>query len=284
MIEQKSEQIDIKSLTLTESMRKPGVVDPVTYFSETDWEEARSLMESPGLFGHGFFLLLPQINPSLLDEFRESKGKINSQFDNFTQSIKAPVKNWEKMCLLGAELKTIDPERFAALRFPKRAFDRALSKLDRELTDRNAWGSMIPPAFYPLGLAVVFPQYREETAASNNIANSVKAEFDYSLQAEEWDVFVSSAAAMRILMPDVFEENRSKIVQALEERMDIKHLMSYNDLLDRPARIYDKVFSAAHLRMLLAEEIQLTSRGIRLKMPEVKKDLKPESLPKRRNF
>lgn len=284
MIEQKSRQIDIKVLTLTEPVKKSGIADPTEFFTESDWDEAKGLMEQPGLFGHGFFLLLSQLHPPSIGEFRQSKGQINSQFDNYTQGIKAPVKNWEEVMMLGADLKTVDPERFATLKFPKRVFDRTLSKLDRELTDRNAWGSMYPPAFFPLCLAVVFPQHTEKIAASNNVASRLRDDFEYSLRNEEWDVFVSTAAAMRILLPEDFEENREKIVQALDERMDGEHLMNYNDLLGRPATIFDKVFNGTHLKMLRAEEVKITPRGLSMTMSKDVVNLKPESLPKKRNF
>jgi hypothetical protein len=287
MIESDPHKINIKELTLTEPILKPKIGDPKNQFIEADWVALQELCKTESVLGHGFFLML-QIADSEYRKKIELPRNIVSESAMLlgvtTRRMMAGDGDWERVILGGSDLKALNPDIYKQHELDDVIFEKLLSGFEVLLEDQEVWGSGNTPSFLALNLANLFPQHGKVIEASSKIADAVEEDHDYALNREYWNEYIHIAAAMRIAFPKGYQRYQDKVHETLEHKIDIEEYMESSTNPVRDASIQDRVINASHLRILLAEDVKLTNRGIILKMPEQKSEETFASMPVKRKF
>jgi hypothetical protein len=239
------------------------------------------------MLGHGFFLMLQIADPEYRKRIKLPRNIVSESAMLLGVTTSRLMENngdWERVILAGNDLRALNPAIYKQRELGEDIFVRLLSGFEVALEDRDAWGSGVPPDLHALNLAILFPNNRKTIEGSSRIADAIEEDHVYALNREYWNDYIHTAAAMRIAFPKAFNRYRGNIYETLEQKVDVEQYLGSGAVPIRDPNIQDRVINAAHLRILLAEDVRVTNRGLFLKMPMKKAELKSTSVPVRRRF
>jgi len=260
------DRINIHELTVEEPEKQEGLpFDPERDITEKGWNYLKSEFESQHDGNLWFFsytasqlkILDPLFDLRITPEIWESFGDSLNAIRHHT------VKNWDNFSATAARMKIIDNDK--NLNINQNDWRSMQQKLDK-LRKQRLWGAF---AVHAASMKILDPRidFKVDEETRRDMIKEIKNETTFA------SIFAEHAAAMKIL-GIAFEVDK------------FFWRMMQEELKEEQAQ--GKSFSklAVDMKILVAEEVEVTDKGLEITMPKPKEDLKQgiQHLPEVKQF
>ena len=272
------ERINIKDLTLEEPEKKKSELpfDPERDITEEDWKRVRESLLSIRQEEHPEFTY-PELVKSVKILFPERVSEFNFDDDFLWRRTKLWSQRHGLPSLLDYvfEIKLAFPERISELNLDKL---QEINKHIEVYRQRNDWAMFASAA---MKMKILFPERIAELHLDETAWVGMKEELEQLRTPDLWGYFAKRAMAMKILYPE----------KSSELNLDSHAWEGMKQDLEKCRAQEHKTWwhiseQAIAMKILVAEEIKITDKGLEIIMPKEKPVFKEEvpSMPQRRKF
>ena len=267
-------RIHIKDLSLDQPRKNPeGTFDPEEEITEDDWQHVKEYLEKKKKESRDlFYTILCATNMKIV--FPERSREYD---DAVLKRIVKEEYNLEpNNHFTFAEIKIITPELVAGSNPSYEAWERHLG-FTKQYIAQGDWILFVNRMF---ALFVVNPDKASEFSLNKETREKIAQYFKELLETGQLDTFsFEKLAYASVLFPDEMSSLRSSPALLERARAMLRELRTANNW-----GRYIQV--AAAFKLLCAEKVEVTDKGLEITMPQPKEDFKEpeEPMPEQRKF
>ena len=275
------ERINIKDLTIEEPERKKGLLfDAEKEITDEDWEELKNTFSgmreregSLNLMNHAMAMKI--LSSERVKELRFGEEDwTNSKF--LYEIHRARGSHTESFDSLAIAMRVVFPERASELRLDETLWESYKRTIEQYKLEEN-WLS-----FHALAVRakILFPKkFGEEITLDRKSLEELKKAFIWYREDNNWDSFIRRTFQAKILYPESLEEFNiddatwKNMKKKLQESRKGKYWIDFAEY-------------AMFLKLLAAEEIKITNKGLEVIMQKEEAEFKEETppMPQTRKF
>jgi hypothetical protein len=282
MIAEVKDRLNIKELaSANPEINNNNLMDPIYLFKDEHWDKIRNAYEERIPFGniHTEYRNIHFLNPEVFkglhmpqeDILHEQTAASGAQTYLSDPTLRA------RLVASALDLKLFAPSEYQQLNLGEETYNGLLNEyLSNDDISQNIYSIC--------NLKILFPEKAAEIENSDRLWNWFKDTQIYHLNEsrsgfKRINAF-ATAGTIKFVFPEKFEEYKKDIVDRNEWENTMEDLRSDIDKDFEMA-----LHTAPWIRLLAAEKVQLTNRGIVLTMPKPKVSLIQETnIPERRRF
>jgi hypothetical protein len=282
MIETKNKQLNIKDLAIGTPKKEQKVKDPVLGFGEREWAMVRTLLQiTPidlGSDSNGLLAthILDNSQLESVEFYAEELERKDIEAAREKEKLKTnDLNTWNDFIEKARDLKLAYPEGFQNLKLDDEFYNK-MKKQFYEDIDRGFTRNVVDPILAAFNLKFVFPKKARDIENDGKIWSEVRDIYIASGNHYEGDDYLMNAAFIKSTFPSKYKE--------LSIDPDYCESVA-SDLLEDENDIIDHIRIEAYMRVILAEEVKITTRGIEInfdKTPDEFAITRP--IPERRRF